>query len=139
MYIKLDHYSSWISRDVINTIKINLGRPLIDDYFCNRLGSLFEFEQTIRFTEEYSKPSFDLFAKVWSSYCKKNNKLYFKTPKHLEYYFNLLQDPKKYGDFVLLNIGLVREVRNWMQSATVLLIVARAPKDNSCIDRIEIQ
>lgn len=39
------HYSPWLSL-AINTLRTKLGHEPIKDYYCNRLGSIFEFEQT---------------------------------------------------------------------------------------------
>lgn len=82
----------------------------------NKFLSDSQLRGEIRYNEEDTKPNFDLFAKKWSSYCEPGKKIYFKTPKHLEAYFNILADRKKYGDSVLHNIDLVREVRSRTQA-----------------------
>ncbi|KAG2192238.1 hypothetical protein INT47_009230, partial [Mucor saturninus] len=54
---------------------------------------------------------FDVFAKVWSSYCHPNNGIFYKTEEHLYSYYNVLEDRKKYGNTVLLNINISQYVR----------------------------
>jgi hypothetical protein len=56
------------------------------------------------------KPCFEIFAHLWSSYCNKDNNIYYKLPEHLQAYFNIMEDRKKYGESVSLNIEASREV-----------------------------
>ncbi|KAG2191844.1 hypothetical protein INT47_009991, partial [Mucor saturninus] len=65
---------------------------------------------------EKSAPNFTCFAKLWSSYCKEGSNIYYKTPRHLESYYNILDDRQKYYDTVMLNISTVRKVRSALTS-----------------------
>ena len=56
------------------------------------------------------------FARLWSKFCDKRSKIYYKTSRHLESYFNILEDRKKYGDSVLLNIECVQEITRIAQN-----------------------
>lgn len=198
----------------INTLKMKVGHTPVDNYFCNRIGNAFEFEQTketfgivslpvsvmrefdiepaesnaepresyfeiknllqistlpsanlplmgysvgdylyrylaqcqktklavtavhtneevalyqalitdpvnkaiIRFQGQTQKPDFVEFAKLWSTFCKEQSKIYYKTSRHLESYFNVMEDRKKYGDSVMLNIQKVQRIKTLTQN-----------------------
>lgn len=58
------------------------------------------------------KPNFQLFAFTWNSkYCVLNSNIYYKTPGHLQAYYNVLEDRKKYGNTVLKNIEISKAMR----------------------------
>ncbi|KAG2190878.1 hypothetical protein INT47_002758 [Mucor saturninus] len=59
---------------------------------------------------------FDVFAKVWSSYCHPNNGIFYKTEEHLYSYYNVLEDRKKNGNTVLLTINISQYVRSATQN-----------------------
>ncbi|KAI9362763.1 hypothetical protein BD770DRAFT_425141 [Pilaira anomala] len=58
----------------------------------------------IKFQGQDQKLDFVEFAKLWSTFCNERSKVYYKTARHLESYFNVMEDRKKYGDSVMLNI-----------------------------------
>lgn len=73
-------------------------------------------KERIGISADSVKPNFEDFARIWSSFCEDNNKIYYKTPRHLESYYNIMEDRKKYGDSVLLNLEVVNEVRSTFNS-----------------------
>ncbi|KAI9341092.1 hypothetical protein BD770DRAFT_399300 [Pilaira anomala] len=207
------HYSPWLSLS-INTLKMKIGHTPVDNYFCNRVGNAFEFEQTketfgivslpisvmrefdiepaestveptesyfeiknllqistlpsanlpimgysvgdylykylaqcqktklavtavhtneevalyqtlitdpvhkalIKFRGQAQKPDFVEFAKLWSRFCKDQSKIYYKTSRHLESYFNVMEDRKKYRDSVMLNIQKIQRIKDLTQN-----------------------
>lgn len=66
------------------------------------------------FAGDSESPIFNIFAKIWSTYCQENNNIFYKTKEHLANYFNIIEDRKKYGNTVLLNI----EISQYVRSAT---------------------
>lgn len=65
------------------------------------------------------KPNFNLFAYVWNStYCILNSNIYYKTPGHLQAYYNVLEDRKKYGNTVLKNLEVSKAVRALAEDAS---------------------
>ncbi|KAG2193584.1 hypothetical protein INT47_007387 [Mucor saturninus] len=62
-------------------------------------------------SENSSNIMFNIFARLWSSYCQAGNSIYYKTEKHLYAYYNILEDRKKYGNTVLMNIDISQFVR----------------------------
>jgi hypothetical protein len=65
-----------------------------------------------------AKPCFEIFANLCSSYCSKDGNIFYKLPEHLYAYFNIVEDRKKYGESVSLNIAASQEVRQTAQSET---------------------
>ncbi|KAG2191627.1 hypothetical protein INT47_003562 [Mucor saturninus] len=59
---------------------------------------------------------FNIFARLWSSYCQAGNSIYYKTEEHLYAYYNILEDRKKYGNTVLMNIDISQFVRSATQN-----------------------
>jgi hypothetical protein len=66
--------------------------------------------------KERKIPSFEVFAKIWSSYCNDSNQIFYKLSEHLQSYYNILEDRKKYGESVSMNMEVSREVRKAAQS-----------------------
>ncbi|KAG2234742.1 hypothetical protein BDF21DRAFT_448415 [Thamnidium elegans] len=60
--------------------------------------------------------SFGLMAAAWSKLCSSDNYIYYKTPKHLCSYNNILEDRRKYRDTVAHNIEASRSIRLVAQS-----------------------
>ena len=77
-----------------------------------------QLRNSIDYTEEHSKPDFKAFANLWSSYCLEGSAIYYKLPRHLEAYYNILDDRKKYRDSVVYNSTIVQEVRTFTQNPT---------------------
>jgi hypothetical protein len=67
-------------------------------------------------SENATIPSFEAFANLWSEFCNEGNNIFYKLPEHLKTHFNILEDRKKYGESVSLNIVASREVRQIAQS-----------------------
>jgi hypothetical protein len=65
-----------------------------------------------------TKPCFEIVANLWFSYCSKDSNIFYKLPEHLYAYFNIVEDRKKYGESVSLNIAASQEVRQTAQSET---------------------
>lgn len=74
--------------------------------------------QLIKLHDQAKKPDFVAFAQLWSTFCTGELKIYFKTARHLESYFNVMEDRRKYGDSVLLNIQKVQRMKNLTQNVT---------------------
>ncbi|KAG2198707.1 hypothetical protein INT47_005392 [Mucor saturninus] len=56
------------------------------------------------------------FMKNPENYCKEGSNIYYKTSRHLESYYNVLDDRQKYYDTVIFNIDTVRLVRSALTS-----------------------
>lgn len=67
-------------------------------------------------SENSSNIMFNIFARLWSSYCQAGNSIYYKTEEHLYAYYNILEDRKKYGNTVLMNIDISQFVRSATQN-----------------------
>ncbi|KAG2192824.1 hypothetical protein INT47_005864 [Mucor saturninus] len=67
-------------------------------------------------SENSSNIMFNIFAGLWSSYCQAGNSIYYKTEEHLYAYYNILEDRKKYGNTVLMNIDISQFVRSATQN-----------------------
>lgn len=70
----------------------------------------------IKLHDQAKKPDFVAFAQLWSTFCTGELKIYLKTARHLESYFNVVEDRRKYGDSVLLNIQKVQRMKNLTQN-----------------------
>lgn len=53
--------------------------------------------QLIKLHDQAKKPDFVAFAQLWSTFCTEELKIYFKTVRHLESYFNVMEDRRKYA------------------------------------------
>ncbi|CEP09955.1 hypothetical protein, partial, partial [Parasitella parasitica] len=68
-----------------------------------------QMKEMIKYSAERTSPDFEIFASIWSAYCVEGSKIYYKLPRHLESYFNILTDREKYHNSVSLN-AQIREV-----------------------------
>lgn len=75
-----------------------------------------EKKALIKYTSDSKKPDFTEFAKLWSGCCN-GTTIFYKTDRHLESYFNIDQDRKKYGESVQLNGETVQMVTSATQES----------------------
>ena len=60
-----------------------------------------------------------MFASEWNlNFTNEENNIYYKTPEHLNSYYNILEDRKKYGLTVLQNWEVSRDVRAIVEDAS---------------------
>ena len=84
------------------------------DLFDNLLVS----QRDLIISENSNNILFNIFARLWSSYCQAGNGIFYKTEEHLYAYYNILEDRKKYGNTVLMNINISQYVRSATQDPT---------------------
>lgn len=79
-------------------------------------------------SQNASKPNFNTFALIWNKNCKEGNNIYYKTAQHLQTYFNVTEDRKKYCNSVLLNLEVVQHVRFELEATACATCTAASTK-----------
>ncbi|CEP20060.1 hypothetical protein [Parasitella parasitica] len=103
-----------------------------------------QMKEMIKYSAEKTSPYFEVLASIWSTYCVEGFKIYYKLPRHLESYFNILTtDRERYHKSVSLNAQIREVVMDKIQNDDRLTgksipvpPIAKAPSSKAVVGNI---